>query len=563
MKLSGWDVRPLLIALLVAAVLGFSHASPMPLSYDFGGHISRVYILVHDGLGWTDMWYNGHPFLHFYPPLYYLLMAPFAYLSFELVRPLSFAFVGFVSFTSMYYYSRERLGESKAIASGILFLSGWLMYIAHISGSLPQALAAALAPAFFAELREALGNGSPVPAGVLAAAMVLLHHNAAVVVAIGVAVYLFMNREKNVLNAALSGATGFFLAGVWLLPALLEFGSSSYAIKPNITIRGVLGVVGPMIFFSIPLVLKAAASLDSVRRYRTETALAVTGIVLSLGVFTVLTQHVPLLARLPPYRSYLLAAFATSFLVAGSRKKILVPVLVVCVFLSAIALPFHDDRGMAPGQQEAYNYLATTDAELVYDAEDTDLRAYALAVHGKDIADGWSLGSTALKPGLKRFEVWQREKDKRAVDFLQRWSVDYVVTYRNDRLDSNLHQMVNSSGKYSVDRCFEKTCIFQLEEPLKAVLSQDKGAYTVNTSKPLPVPYSGHFDTGETELGFVDMEGEGVQKLEYGQKPVHMAGLVASVSTAVIALALYLSGFVLPGFYSKRFQEKMGVGCAG
>ena len=87
-----------LIGFLAAIILGLTHSSGFPRSYDFGGHLSRVYILLNSGYGWTDMWYNGHVLFGFYPPLYHTMMAPIGLISFELVRPVSFALVGLVAF---------------------------------------------------------------------------------------------------------------------------------------------------------------------------------------------------------------------------------------------------------------------------------------------------------------------------------------------------------------------------------------------------------------------------------------------------------------------------------
>lgn len=541
-------------AVLVSAVLAATHSSPVPLSYDFGGHLSRMYVLLHDGLGWTGMWYNGYHLFHFYPPLYYFTSLPVALLSFDLLRPFSFALVGFTGFISMYYFSVRRIGRKRSIAAGLLFLSGWMMYVIQVSGSMPQALAAALAPAFYSELLEALDGGSPVTPALLASAIMLLHHNAAVVVGLGAAVYLFLNLEKNFLNAAFSGLLGLLMASFWLVPALWEFGDASYGAFPYPGSRGVESVVAVSAVFAIPLSLKLAASLDSIVRHRQEAVLALTGLVLSLGVSAALTQYLPVISRMPPYRIFLLTAFSASFLAAASRARILLPALALCIFFSYSALDFHDDRGFGPGQREAYEYIGDSEVDLLYDAEDTDIRAYAITVHGKDIADGWSVGSTAIRPGLERFDEWQREGDPRATEFLVNWSVDHVITYRDTPRNSNLHRLVNGSSYYRLERCFREVCVFN-SSSVPAVRNVEAG-YVASSAGQLPVPYSRHFNGVEkTPNGFMYADEPG--RIDYRRLRIHRLGLSVSGAALIVSVILWLTGFRVPVHYSKVIRHPL------
>lgn len=554
---SRW-LEALAVAFLIAVVLAFSHWSPVPLSYDFGGHLSRVYILLNDGLGWTTMWYNGYDLFHFYPPLYYLVSLPIAFLSFELVRPFSFALFGFTAFLSMYYYAQQKLSHGRAIAAGLFFLTGWTLYIVHVSGSMPQALAAALAPAFYAKLEQALEGRSPFPAGILAAAIILLHHNAAIVVGLGAVIYMASNYRENVLNAAFSGAVAVLVSAFWLLPAIWEFQDASYSAFWGLEIRGVETVLGSTPLLAFPLVVKLVVSLDSVKKHRTEALVMLTGVVLSVGLSGVFLGYVPVFSRMPPYRIFLLAAFAASFLAAAARKKVVVPALIFCLVLSGYALGVQYDGGFQPGQGEAYNYISSQDVDLLYDSDNSDLRAYALVLHGKDIADGWSVGTTAIRPGLKRLHEYQLQQDERAVEFLRNWSADRVLTYQDSEENRNLHQLLNDSKTYELDRCFEEVCVFRTENERNAVLEERHNTYVVNASKVLPVPYSSHFNSSyRTENGFLAVKDGGVKTVVYQNRPVHLIGAVTSASSVIVFLALWLSGFRVPGRYSKLARHRL------
>lgn len=547
------------LGLAVSFYLFLTHQGAVPLSYDFGGHISRVYILLHDGTGWTNLWYNGYHLFHFYSPLYYFLMLPFASVSMNLVRPVSFAIFGITAFFSMYYYAAQKLNAKRSRAAGLLFLSGWLLYVVHVSGSMPQAFAAALVPFFFAQLQKALDGKSPVPAGIAGAAIVMLHHNAGVVAALGAVVFLLMNLDKDFINAGFSGIISASLSAFWLLPAAFEFGNSSYGRFHDLAGYGLESIVMVLPLFTVTISVKALASLDSVRDYRQEASLGLIGALLSLGYFTGLSSYIPIVNRLPPYRIYLLSAFVFSFLAAASRKKLVYSVAIFCVAISMVSVTQYDDRGFREGQLEAYNYLEQKPEGLVYDDESTDIRAYGLIVHEQRIADGWSVGSTSVRKGLRYLGEEIRKGENSAAEFLRNWSADYVVAYNYSAETSKLKHIVEDSDYFRIDRCFKDSCVYSAAHDYEPIKDYKQGRYIVNASKTIPVPYSYHFNSSTTEskYGFTEVEGEGLEKFGHEQKFIHSASLTASIMAVLVSVILYFVSWSVPERYSKDYRAKV------
>lgn len=553
LKLAGFT------GLAVSIYFLLTHQGGVPLSYDFGGHLSRIYILLQDGVGWTDLWYNGYDLFHFYPPLYYLAMAPIAAVSMDLVRPLSFALLGGLGFYSMYFYSSRKLEPWRARIASLLFMTGWLLYVVHVSGSMPQAFSAALAPLFFGLLEEALEGKSAVPAGIVASCMVLLHHNSAIAAALGAVLIILLNLDKNYLNAAVSGLLAAGVSAFWLVPAGLEFGNASYGRFHDLAGYGVEGIIMVMPLFAVVISVKALASLDSFMKYRQEAVIGLAGVLLSFGWFTAFTGYIPVVNRLPPYRIYLLSAVSFSFLAAASRKKLAYSVMIFCVAISMFSMTSYDDRGLLPGQKEAYDYVGEEQEGLVYDSASTDMKAYGLTIHEKRIADGWSVGSTPIRFGLAYLGNQSEKANVEAAEFLRNWSVDYVLTYERTSRQKNLGKAIYDSQLYIEEKCFEQICVHESNHSFNPVAEKEGGSYLVNASQTLPIPYSRHFNSSvkPTELGFSSMDGEGWKRLEYQRKLSHKVSLLFTLAAILASIIVYRYSLVVPERYSKDYLAKM------
>lgn len=321
-------------------------------------------------------------------------------------------------------------------------------------------------------------------------------------------------------------------------------------------------VVLLMPLFAVSVAAKIIGSLESARKYRYQALIGLIGVLTSFGASSVFTGFIPVIRNLPPYRFFVLTSFAASFLVSATDKRVLGLVLLISVISSGLAVQTSDDRGYYPGQKQAYEYLEGRDVDLLYDAEDTDLRAYGITVHGKDIADGWSIGSSPVRPGLMSFSKWQENEDIRAVEFLNRWSVTHIITYRDNGKNSGLHRVVNRSGSYVLDRCFQKTCIFESDSPREAVINYEKTYYVVNASKELPIPYSSRFNVTKNKSphGFLELnEKQGRTAIKYVPSLLRPFGLFLSFFTFILIILGGRSDLSIPASYSKEFRDKTGL----
>ncbi len=104
-----------------------------------------------------------------------------------------------------------------------------------------------------------------------------------------------------------------------------------------------------------------------------------------------------------------------------------------------------------------------------------------------------------------------------------------------------MDSILSRSALYERKRCFEKTCIFRSVEPVDGVIRKSGQTYVVNASKPLPVPYSRHFNvsTSRTENGFLKVKGSGRKVVGYRSFPWHLFGLVISFISVLFTLFLW------------------------
>ncbi|AFK22026.1 hypothetical protein Py04_0424 [Pyrococcus sp. ST04] len=152
---------------------------PPALPTDGNGHLFKIAKLMESGWPpWIKEWYEGYPFLRFYPPLSYLVGAFFGRLFGSPIKGYGAALI-FASFLGgMGIYS---LGKktTRALLSSLTFITLVAFSISNIvEGNFPRTFALALSPlTIIGALKIANGSWRNIIEGSILISLVLLSHH--------------------------------------------------------------------------------------------------------------------------------------------------------------------------------------------------------------------------------------------------------------------------------------------------------------------------------------------------------------------------------------------------
>ena len=182
---------------------------------------------------WSDLWYGGHPFLLFYPPLSYWLVLGLALLGLNPVAAYKLldALFYIAAPIAVYFLAKEaNLGENERLATSLLYaLTPIVMENYLLFDRFPTTVSIPIFCAFLIYLSRALreekiGNISVLTT--LSAAIVLVHHLSAYCAILIAATFIlshFLHRRNAKRIAKIASFTSVgcvLLSSFWLIPFL-------------------------------------------------------------------------------------------------------------------------------------------------------------------------------------------------------------------------------------------------------------------------------------------------------------------------------------------------------
>ncbi len=446
---------------------------------DAYGHLFKVWKLWRSGWPpWIEEWYNGYPFLRFYPPLSYLVACILSYasgsplLGYKLLVAVSLP----IASATMYLLAR-RLGYSvpASLLSAVAYsTSPWLYRIVAPEACLPRVLGYALAPllplALIVAARGCGGLRGLLLASLAVSAVLLSHHSLFLVCLTVSALLLLSVLDRETLlrlpkRLALVALASLGLACFWLIPFLAEAGLASFtpesqgylfklqSAKPELLARiapGGWGYYQGLLRLAVGLAAPLAAlALGVMRRLALPLALASTlTLLLSLGYYgpTPWLNQLPVLVMVPAYRwldgfqlaSALSAGLALE-LVSRFPRLARASTLILLAFLATLVL---ESQGQLPyWHGEEFDRCLVAALELVAGDESTGWRfyqwglgitkgsmiAFSPVVAGRPSVDGWYRQGDPLYT-VHSLLGWSLANDQHlAAKLLERLAVKYVI----------------------------------------------------------------------------------------------------------------------------------------
>lgn len=318
------------------------------------------YFLKHHALPPTDpQWYSGFEYLHYAPPLIYIPIGLFYFLTnnIRLAGKMFQILAISLASLSMFWAVRKKHGVFSATIAGVLFsFAPWTFFQL---GSPTKLLATILVPVCFYFTEKVLNNKKNLKAVLLLAISFLLallsHPMMGLIFMAGMVVYSFVytslskvvsvNRAFVVLGAAIAGV---MLGGYFVIPYYLEkAGWTSIPLQELINYSHPLKA--GLLYTGIPIII---LGLYSAVRYRDARRIGLLGVgvlgwFLSLGVFGAgfIYEILPFLKmtypglwiNLPIFAFVYLAATAVSFdQIKGAGRDLKKGIIVVLIIALAL-----------------------------------------------------------------------------------------------------------------------------------------------------------------------------------------------------------------------------------
>lgn len=337
-----WITRPILVQ------------PGLPWGTDVHGHLARVWYAAKmvresgDLPAWFPYWYNGTPFVQYYPPLVTYVMLPLQLLLDDVTTTYLVFCVLSVFCAGAFAYWAVRLWMDRLwalLAAALYVTAPYTVYTIFDEGNLPRALSITLMPLAFGFTLRLLTPDKPsrkVFLGVVlsTAALVLAHHQQAAMVLLPLLVLTAFHlrrtyaENRNLLLLLAGWALGILLCAFWLFPALTRFDYPNvpdlslyperiplYSVGWNVLSPGSRTVSPELVYLGLSLVIPGIAAAIIVRNRR-ALGILVAGLLslsLSFGVNNPLYGFLPIATTLLPER--FLNTATLLFAVLGRRVR--------------------------------------------------------------------------------------------------------------------------------------------------------------------------------------------------------------------------------------------------
>ena len=229
------------IACLNLLMIYYRMTDGMPMGEDSSSHLYKTLYAYNNYKengtipAWSDLWYGGHPFLLFYPPLSYWLVVALALLgldpvvSYKLLDALSFI----VAPIAVYLLAKEAdLTENERMTVSLLYALTPIVAENYLFfDRFPTTLSIPIVCIFLVYLSRTLTEGKLRDMStltILSAIIMLVHHLSAYCVIIIVAAFFlsYYFHQRNAMRmtkiASFTSIGSVFLSSFWLVPFLLS-----------------------------------------------------------------------------------------------------------------------------------------------------------------------------------------------------------------------------------------------------------------------------------------------------------------------------------------------------
>lgn len=501
----------------------FEGELPPGWSGDGHGHLYKIWKIYEDGWRpWIEDWYNGYPFLRYYPPLSYLVAAVFSHLAgpytaYKLVVVLDIVLAGV---SSMFMGRTLGLSWPSSLVVATSYASSpWLYRMVAPEGAFPRAFAYAIAPLAVALLIRLFRKPNAVNAvlsGISWGALILSHHTltfVTLVAALPIALTAAKPRSISVVPwLAASSGVAMGVALFWLVPFLADMRMAHFRPENNIDYLFRFFSVEPQSMFEVrgdgwdnyqgwtrvlvPLIGLILGIYGG--RWRAMGALLIMLPVLSLGAYGPLPwlNRLPLLEAVPPYRwldAYQLVAamalgvFSESLTLKVSGRRVAGYVLTAALLALLVLEPQQKlavwkGTELAQDLVDALRYMSN-DPEVGWRFYQWGMAlvvgstvAYSPAIAGRPTVDGWYRQGDVLYPlhGELGYAVGNDpEYARNLIDVL---GIKYVVLHEGHAEFGRARENLERAGLIHV---FSRGPIHVYKNP-NASPVRTKGNVTVN-----------------------------------------------------------------------------------
>jgi len=227
------------IACLNLLIIYYRVIDGVPMGEDSSSHLYKILYayknIKENGTipAWSDLWYGGHPFLLFYPPLSYWLVLALALLgldplvSYKLLDALSFI----VAPIAVYFLAKEAdLAENERLTASLLYALTPIVAENYLFfDRFPTTLSIPIVCVFLVFVSRTLTEGKlrdMAALTMLSAMIMLVHHLSAYCVIIIVATFFlsyYLHRRNAIRMAKIASFTSLgciLLSSFWLIPFL-------------------------------------------------------------------------------------------------------------------------------------------------------------------------------------------------------------------------------------------------------------------------------------------------------------------------------------------------------